>query len=119
MSAFIPADIMEGALAPGVHWKDAYKVVEDSTRNLLMALVPGEKLTTAQLVATLYNGNDDFTRQRIFSALKALASHGLADCWEPGFAQEGTRFGKKATITPKHWRAPPAKTCPNCNWRLT
>ena len=110
--------MLEKALAPGNHWKDAYRVVEDNARNLIAALPPWEKLNTAQLVATLYIGTDDFTRQRVFSALKALASHGLADYWEAGPPETVTRFGKEITRRPKLWRAPPPKTCPHCGGRL-
>lgn len=104
MSHFIPADIMEGAMASDIHWKTAYKTVEDATRNLFTALPPGTRLTTKALAAELYKGANDFTIQRIFSALKANASHGLAEYWEPGEVRKA--FGKPGSG--KIWRAPTA-----------
>lgn len=114
MSAFIPAEIMEQSMAASVHWKAAYQVIEDSARNFLLAAPPGKTYSTKELVAGLYNGNDHFTTQRIFAALKALAAHGLKDCWEPGPALP-SRFGRAAGFS-KYWKAPPeGKRCPHCH----
>lgn len=113
MSAFIPAEIMEQSMAASVHWKAAYQVIEDSARNFLLAAPPGKTYTTKELVAGLYNGNDHFTTQRIFAALKALAAHGLKDCWSPGQAAK-VSFGRTPGAQ-KIWAAPAVKRCPHCN----
>lgn len=113
MSSFIDKDIMEDILRASTHWKYAYDFIEQSTRNFLtQAAPPGATYGTKELVGALYAGDDAFIRQRIFAALKALASHGLKDCWSPGQAAK-VSFGRTPGAQ-KIWAAPAAKRCPHC-----
>lgn len=99
----------EDAMSPAFHWRDAYATVMQMARDYLKE-VKAQGLNTAALVSALYDGEDEFTRQRIFKGLKAGAAHGLADCWRP---VEGSAFGK--TVTRKLWHAPAVVTCPHCH----
>ena len=72
------------SVGPGFHWKQAYDHVERHARAELEALPSQSRLTTTELVARLYDGQDKFVRDRVFKALKTLAAHKLADYWTPG-----------------------------------
>lgn len=105
---------IEKALAPGVHWKDAYKFVGDAAMAVLVALPPDARLETIDLVEAIYPGERPDIDERIFRALKALAAYQLKDCWEHGPRKE--RFGK--SVAAKFWKKPIIKACPHCGGAL-
>lgn len=107
-------------LAPDRKWQDAYAGVEEEVKAFIETQV--SPLTTADLVERLYpeaaaRGEGITARKRIYSALEALAKHGLKDYWEPGEARP-LKHNKSKLVTPKLWRAPPVKLCPHCGGML-
>lgn len=118
MSYQDPASVWEAHMAPGVHWKEAYAYLGERTRTYLMTLPANKNVGTTNLATALYDGTDHFTQQRIFSGLKALAAHQLADCWSPGQPIISRIYGRDVMRTPKAWHAPKDKTCPHCGGKL-
>lgn len=108
---------IDEALGPGVHWKDAYRTVEFMVRAVLDNAPAGVNFPTAGLVAHLYDGDNEFTRQRIFKGLKACAAHGLVAYWTPGPAES---WGNLGTRRPKQWHRPTTapRVCPHCGGML-
>lgn len=108
-------------LAPEVHWRDAYPIVEAAVKALLTAnpKYKGLELTTTELVEALYpeeeaRGNGAAARQRIFRALEALADHGLKH-WHYRGPPRMTRAGQ---VRPRVWHAERKPICPNCGFEL-
>jgi hypothetical protein len=100
----------EATLAPSIHWREAYAAVEAEVRAVLLGLPEGKEVTTAMLVIRLYDGQNHQTKERLFSALKALAVHGLRDCWKAD--------GAGRTVARKLWFKPPVKSCRHCGGAL-
>ncbi len=97
-------------LAQGVDWKIAYAEVEKHAREILTRYsyqrpdgVGTTELAEALLPAEFVRGDGTlYIRRRIFKALAALATRGLADCATPGETIKG-KFGPKR---PWRWHAP-------------
>lgn len=115
-------DQWNAVLAPAVTWQDAYAAVEEQVRLLLSryAYQRPEGATTAEVVEALYPFGDTRgleglkARARIFKALAALATRGLADCATRGDPVTN-KMGK--TVRPWRWHAPDpnvVKSCPTC-----
>lgn len=108
-----PADWDE-ILAPSVPWQDAYAIVEREVRAFILATPAGRVsyLTTDEVVSGLYpeqfaKKEGVTARKRLYKALAALATKGLADCVTRG---EPRRLGNtKKMIRPWLWHAPVAK----------
>ncbi len=112
------------ALAPEVHWKTAYAIVEREARTFL-AGKPGLTFSTAALVDGVFpEGPVGFEpRRRLFRALGQMAGREMKDCVHKGEAVK-RRFG---VIRPNLWSAPgrtgtqmqtgnppAAQRCPTC-----
>lgn len=106
----------EAELAEGIHWREAYAFVATRAKTLLLS-IPGH-ISTNALVSALYTGNDHYTRQRVYKALGAQATHSLAGWWQDGHPEVRRVMGRDQTVTPRIWRAPPAKKCPHCGGEL-
>ena len=116
----------EIALAPGIHWRKAYDVVEVEARRFLSTLAPGTTIRTNGLVEALYplatvHGESN-ARRRIYHALLAHNKEGpgiLRDCRIRG---PETRIygGVKAKVWLWHSPAKRMICCPNCQyeWEL-
>lgn len=108
------------ALAPEKQWQAAYGFVEERVKHLFDELQNPRHFATDELVEFLYPGDwargaGITARKRIYTALRALAKHGLADYCEPGPQRKLKHTGK--LVTPLIWRAPPPaepKLCPHC-----
>lgn len=104
------AHVWNATLAPDVGWKLAYAEVERVSRIMLTARpVPGDGHTTAEMVELLYpeaqaRGDGILARRRIFKALDALATRGLADCAHRG-AERKVKHGTRM-IRPWRWHEP-------------
>jgi len=103
------------ALRPENDWRTAYAFVELEAKNLL--LIASGTYTTTELADAIYSpaeAHDPKVRKRVFQALKALATRGLANYVTLQEPQEGA-FG---TTRRKLWHAPraitPAQCCPTC-----
>lgn len=113
-------------------WQDAYAFVEQEARSYLAGFPPERRIATEQLVESLFSeklarGPAAYVRQRIFKALAALATRGLADCVRRGVEKQN-RMGQ--TIRPWTWGAPQVefnpeyevprtvKACPHCGGQL-
>lgn len=104
------------ALAPDQEWRAAYGKVEGAVKAFFSASTEhttwgGRPRTTDELVQVLYpvamaRGAGITARKRIYTALRALAKHGLKDYCEPGPQRKLKHTGK--LVTPLIWRAPPA-----------
>lgn len=116
------------ALHANVPWQEAYATVEREARQVLSfhgSLFAGETLTTDELVETLYKeadarGDGILARKRIYKALLALATHGLADCATRG-EERALKHNRNKIIRPWLWHAPKApevKKCPHCQGEL-
>lgn len=97
-------------LAPGIHWQKAYADVEAAVKGYLEG--GGDTLSTNELVEALWpeqfaRGEGITARRRLYKALLALATHGLADYCERG-PEKKLRHGTRV-IQPWVWRAPKAK----------
>lgn len=96
-------------LAQGIDWKIAYAEVERHARQILIASVPTKStIGTTALCEALFppefvrGDNALYIRRRIFKALQALATRGLADC-----ATQGPPMKRKfGTIHPWLWHSP-------------
>ena len=99
----------------GTPWQTAYKVVEDAV-SLFLNVVRTEEVTysTNELVEALYplklaSGDGITARNRIFKALKQLATRGLQDnCRKSGVPNRYKKFGwiwHARCITGAHTRA--------------
>lgn len=97
-------------LQPGTPWRTCYDQVEFHTRLYLKdTLNAGDLISTNTLVEALYparfaKGEGITARRRMYKALAALATHGLADCCTKGVE---TKFGRSAKmVRPWLWHAP-------------
>lgn len=121
------------ALAEGVAWQKAYAEVEKQARAHLIANPCFDAgCTTEELVEALYPaklalGDGILARKRIFKALKALATRGLADCASRGPARVLGNRKSGVKIRPWLWHDPTepndeaegsGKTCPHCGGAL-
>jgi hypothetical protein len=118
-----PTDF-NAALAPAVEWREAYAAVEREARALLILNGdPRENYTTAEMVEALYpealaRGDGITARKRIFKALAALATKGLADCATRGEPRKLRHANKM--VRPWLWHAPAERNdeagqiCPHC-----
>lgn len=114
-----------------VPWQEAYATVEREARHVLDndPTLDGN-LSTAELVERLYSeewarGDGITARKRIFKALRALTTRGLADCCHRG-EERRLRHSNKM-VRPWLWHAPTspnseaqgnAKACPHCGGLL-
>ena len=116
---FSPAD-WNKLLAPEMHWKRAYPLVERAVREFLTDR--WEDMGTADLVEALYpvaqaRGDAGMAaRKRLIKALLTLAQHGLCDCASKGPHKH--RYGKD--VKPWRWHASTTpkvhepEVCPCC-----
>lgn len=111
-------------LAEAVPWAEAYPAVEREARaHLIITAVdlPFVGISTAELVQALYSeqfakGEGITARKRIYKALAALATRGLADCCTKGEPRP-LKHNKKKLVRPWLWHAPKATEtakCPHC-----
>lgn len=109
-------------LAEAVPWAEAYPAVEREARAYLVVTTDGGlRCTTGELVEALYpeqfaKGDGITARKRIYKALAALATRGLADCCTKGEPRP-LKHNKKKLVRPWLWHAPLAKEpnrCPHC-----
>jgi hypothetical protein len=111
-------------LRPLVPTHHAKKVIGEHARALLTDLLPGEILTTNQVVEALYPRDvadksltGDVARTRMYQLLAALAVDGLHDC-----ATRGEPTAKKYMGRPTRpwlWHAPKVKeSCPMCGQHM-
>lgn len=114
-------------LRPDAPWRDAYATVETSVRDYVQRVLnAGDLISTNTLVEALYparfaKGEGITARRRMYKALAALATHGLADCCTKGAE---TKFGRShKPVKPWLWHAPRAMgvtlpvqkvCCPHC-----
>lgn len=122
-----PADWNEH-LEPQRPWRHAYWIVEVEVRNVLSQdRFAHDLLSTTALVELLYPvqfavGGGRAARNRIFKALAALATRGLAEYTTRGEPVKIKRLGKLAR--PWLWHAPRAQAaeepncCPHCGEEL-
>mgnify|MGYP003559721779 FL=1 len=119
-------------LAPAVPAIEAYKSVEEAARLHLSMnpLFTEVGITTNELVEALYpealaRGDGVLARARIYKALAALATRGLADCATRGQPRKLKHMNK--TVRPWLWHEPGEKNpeaqdgvkrCPHCNGEL-
>lgn len=124
----IPAD-WNRLLHPDVAWQTAYATVEAQARAHLSAnpIFDGRKgISTDELVEALYpealaRGDGILARKRIYKALKALTTRGLADCCERG-EERLLKHSKTRKVRPWLWHEPGQvnaeaagkKFCPHC-----
>lgn len=107
-------------LAAGVPWQEAYPVVEREARAFLSASpIADGGIRTAELIEHLYperyaRGDGIEVRKRMFKALGALRSRGLADCNTK--SETPQKLGRtNRDIYPPLWHAPKVRpTCPHC-----
>lgn len=120
-------------LAPDVPWKEAYALVAEQSKAILISrgIERGAEnmLTTSELVELLYpgqfaRGEGILARQRIYKALLAQAIRDMADCCMRDTAvKKGYYMGKK--VQGWRWHAPTGephaeakgvrrKLCPHC-----
>lgn len=118
------------ALAPSVAWQSAYADVEKQARAHLTANpCIDDGCSTEELVEALYplrlaQGDGILARRRIYKALAALATRGLADCATRG-APRNLGKTKNTKIRPWLWHEPREKNpeskgniCPHCGGAL-
>lgn len=123
------APFWDTTLAPEVPWRQCYPVVEKHAREYLIHIPKDDYMTTAALVEAMYPYEDAAgrtaslqARRRLFSALDALAKHGLSDCFHLA-ARQKLKLGNYGR--PKLWHNPgkqPAKApnvCPHCGKEIT
>lgn len=98
------------ALSPSVSWQEAYATVGRMARAHLEhnPMLDGD-MSTADLVDALYpeewaRGEGITARKRIFKALAALATRGLADCCHRGPERKLRHSGKM--VRPWLWHSP-------------
>lgn len=105
--------VWEQKMHPSVPAHIAYPYVERMAREFLEQH-RGATFSTVELVEHLYSGDNDQTDQRIFMALKALATRGLMGWWRSGepYTTNGTVLFRKV------WTAPEEKKCPHCGGKL-
>lgn len=111
------------ALAPEKEWRTAYPFIEAAAKAILENLTPPHLvLSTTQLADEIYSpaqAHDTRVRKRVFQALKALATRGLAPYITLGEPEQiaGMESGRR-----KLWHAPSAvpkhKTCHVCGGPL-
>lgn len=117
------------ALAPSVPATLASDTVANEARGLF-ATIDGRALflSTTELADTLYapehaRGEDGtVARKRLFSILRWLAAHTMAEYATPGEPVIRVRFGKKRAERPLVWHAPmngttataAVRKCPHC-----
>jgi len=107
------------ALAPENDWRTAYPFVEVAARAILDT-TGLSSWTTTELADAIYNPNeahDPKVRKRVFQALKALATRGLASYCS--VAPEVARIGSIENARRKVWHAARAglvspPKCPTC-----
>lgn len=100
-------------LAEAVPWAEAYPAVEREARAYLQISFCGavmQNMTTGELVEKLYSeqfakGEGITARKRIYKALAALATRGLADCCTKGEPRP-LKHNKKKLVRPWLWHAP-------------
>jgi hypothetical protein len=122
------------ALAPTVHWKEAYATVEREARAYLIdtGMSYNLPLSTVEFVSSLcphepladWEASEIRERaiKRMFRALAALAEHSLKDCCHRGMR---VPLGRTRTmIRPWLWHMPllradkDVKLCPHCGGQL-
>lgn len=116
-------------LAPEIGWKEAYQHVELTTRAWIInsPRLAHEPISTNELVEAMYPealaiGAGIAARHRIFKALMALATHGLADCCTRG--PERKRAHSNLPIRPWLWHHPKERNieavnkCPQCGQEI-
>lgn len=118
-------------LAPAKPWQTAYAAVEQYARAHLLANPCFDAgCSTEELVEALYPsrlaiGDGILARRRIYKALAALATRGLADCATRGPERKLNKIGAK--IKPWLWHEPTTpnpeaqagkNTCPHCGGEL-
>lgn len=121
----------DNAMHPTSPWQVAYGEVEREARYTLENdPTLDTDMSTAALVERLYpeewaRGKGITARKRIFKALRALTTRGLADCCHRG-AERRLRHSNKM-VRPWLWHAPTspnseaqgnAKACPHCGGLL-
>lgn len=118
-------------LAPDVPWQKAYASVEASARAHLIANPCFDAgCSTEELVEALYPkrfaiGDGILARKRIYKALAALATRGLADCATRG-PERNLGHTKNLKVRPWLWHEPTApndeaqgiRLCPHCGGKL-
>ncbi len=110
----ISRDEFENAM--GLEWQTAYPIVEAMAKFILGHMVPGaERISTAQLAESIYPTTGAFmcdVRKRVFKALEACASRGLAPYVELGpLEQIGLTNGRR-----KLWGPP--QTTPGARYTV-
>lgn len=111
---------VERELAPGRFWHTAYPYIEARAREILDTLLPGDRMTTGQLVFCIYTGANPQVRDRAFKALQAAATRGLSQYVTQG---EPEKIGSVEGARRLWWHRPregtPAKPkCPKCKREL-
>ena len=113
---------LQTALAADNAWQGAYEYAEESVRERLSdpdtvarLHLEQDTLSTNQIVELMWpeqfaKGDGITARKRLYKALKALATRGLADCCERGPQVEVVIAGVKRFARPWRWHAP--KTTP-------
>lgn len=116
---------MAAALRPENDWRTAYPFVEAAARKHLDRFKPAQSVTTTNLADLIYSpdeAHDPKVRKRVFQALKALATRGLAAYVTLG---EPETIGASQGARRRHWH--PAHTaaapvrhskCPTCGQEL-
>ncbi len=113
------------AMAQDVPWQKAYEVVRVQAAALLNhSVVAADGMSTTELVEALWPeryapGAFIFQRRRVFKALMALASRGLAEYCTLGPPKLNRM---RQTVRPKRWHsrlhsvvaAPLVQRCPHC-----
>lgn len=111
---------LQVALAADNGWQSAYAYVEETVRERLSdpdtvarLHLEADTLSTTALVELLWpeqfaKGDGITARKRLYKALKALATRGLADCAERGVSEERVIGGVKRFARPWRWHAPRA-----------
>lgn len=109
---------LQVALATDNDWHSAYAYVEETVRGRLSdpdtvarLHLEQDTLSTTDLVELLWpqqfvQGDGILARKRLYKALKALATRGLADCCERGQQEERVIGGVKRFAHPWRWHAP-------------
>jgi hypothetical protein len=109
---------LQTALAADNDWQGAYAYVEESVRERLSdpdtvarLHLEQDTLSTNQIVELMWperfaKGDGITARKRLYKALKALATRGLADCCERGPQVEVVIAGVKRFARPWRWHAP-------------
>lgn len=107
-------DFWSNALDPNNSWQKAYETVHHEARGYLTQM-PGPSISTNALVEALFplmstRGAGAEARDRIYKALKALATHDMKDC--ATYKDPEMLYGKQIRRT--IWLKPRPK-CEACN----